>query len=928
MDRLIYRRTHDRRVANIAIHRDADEIRVLAGFSDDPAFQPVDSIPVKLMYNTYNATYQSLAHLWSEWYQGYIDEGSPFLLVRAEDLIFFPEQVTRQVCECAGGKMKEPFVVAIKDLKKDPTKMDSLNRDMASLMARYGSGSQRTDQMTEDDLEYAKEHLNSDLMEMNGYQHPEPIPGTHRKSRKRRQRMVGPIESEAHQPLIHLLNIAGEPVVEATLERLPTWSTVTSVIGATEPIISGLDQCPSVNKENVVLGIAGMFNSESNKLFQILSLNCEMDSKKRKRPRIQYPLTRHAPVKDLSKPNTQFQGSTLQVVTIRDPYTWMQSACGQDALLRGHHMHWFSTDHHCPNLVATTMDGEVHSRIKTRKFVRNPNKHDDPVKVLKGALDGVGFSDGENVPVKVQFGLVNRTYDSLVHVWNEWYRDHLKADYPKLFVRAEDVIFFPEQVAKQVCECAGGKMKETFSLLWTSRRKNSEHVTAAAMVEHGSGVGRTKQLTEADAKYAKRYLDRELMGAFGYTHPESALEDVEPHPESLKVPVRIKKHARTARSYSPPGLTVSTNDKEPLINLLRDAGQEVTDDDVERLPTWTQVTSLIGNAPVIHGLEHCSSFNPSEAILAIAGMMNTGTHLLYSMLKENCDIYSSSFGDRSGFAQQRVRPQVNWEKHELPMFRGVTDVFQDYNYDLDDIVPVVSTRDPYSWMQSMCRKPYAAAWFYTDQHCPNLILTPEDRKVHARYHAWVAQQAIEQTDYTGAAQGEAEIMGGLVGKAFVAPLPTGDTVPVTVHFHSVNMTYPTIAELWNEYYRAYVDDGHPSIQVRVEDLIFFPKQVTKSICECAGGTIHDMDHFDYITKALKHDSVVGEATTKEHSLVDMLVKYGSGEERTTQMTREDLEYAKVALDKSLMDLYGYNHPAGLAAAISQQHNIWQLCFSV
>jgi hypothetical protein len=146
------------------------------------------------------------------------------------------------------------------------------------------------------------------------------------------------------------------------------------------------------------------------------------------------------------------------------------------------------------------------------------------------------------------------------------------------------------------------------------------------------------------------------------------------------------------------------------------------------------------------------------------------------------------------------------------------------------------------------------------------------------------------------------MVGGLSDK-YAAPLPTGDTVPVTMHYKSVNMTFTTIPELWNAYYRAYVADDHPAILLRVEDLIFFPKDVTKAICECAGGKIYDMKNFNYITKALK-----GPTAEAKYSMVDLLVRYGSTEKRTTQMTREDLARAKETLDADLMDLYGYNHP--------------------
>ena len=929
IDRQIYRRTKSR-TYKINPNRREDKIKVLGGALDDVGFQPNgESVPVKVKYSSVNTTYTSLAHIWGEWYQEYMDADFPFLLVRAEDVIFFPEQVTSQICECAGGTMNENFLLVQEDLKdNDKTGGIKESRDMTSMMARYGSGEKRTNQMTELDLKYAHTHLNTDLMTLFAYEHPmelEPKSSDTQPvhsialGKTAKKNMIPRLKSESHQPLIDLLYLAGETVDKKTLENLPSWSTVMSVIGSKEPIITGLEQCSSFDQEETILATGGMFNTETNTLFNLLRLNCDIKSKKytnqfeqsRDRIRFQFPWGRHEPAHMRGNATSRYADTDweldniLPVITIRDPYTWMQSICKLVTLV-----HWFCTDHHCPSLVPTVSDGEVFNRMKSRIFVRNPNKRNDEVRVLAGALDDAGFlPDGESVPIKVEYSTFNTTYDSIVNIWNEWYRPYLKADFPKLVVRAEDLLFFPEQVTKQVCECAGGKMRKQFNLINQNQKKSlaaredGDRFMVDMMVHIGSGARRTQQLTEEDFAFAKRNLDIELMQMYGYQHPEVLDDTIHTGPPEQKVP---KRSAPNTKKDSPK-LTVSTVGKEPLVALLRDAGERVTDEIVTMLPTWNEVTSLIGDSPIIYGLEHCSSFNQSEAILAVAGMLNTGTNLMYSLLYENCDIFSSIYRHRTGVAQHRVRWQVNWGKHEMPMFREKSDTFPDYNYDMEDILPVLTTRDPYSWMQSMCRKPYVAGWFYTDKHCPNLILTQEDRKLHAKYLKFILQQeklaasGRKQTRFPYA-PGEPRIIGGM--NKYGAAIPTGNTVPVTMHYNSENMTFPTIADLWNAYYREYLLDDFPKLQVRAEDLIFFPKEVTKSVCECAGGRIHDMENFNYITKALK------DATAKaKYSMVDLLIRYGSGKKRTTQMTKEDLAYANSTLDSDLMQFYGYFHPS-------------------
>ena len=83
--------------------------------------------------------------------------------------------------------------------------------------------------------------------------------------------------------------------------------------------------------------------------------------------------------------------NVLPVVLIRDPYTWMQSLCRHPYAAR-----WKHGREHCPNLV---------------------NKDNQAVQV------SIGYPGSAAV------------WDSLVHLWNDWYNQYLTADYPRLIVR-------------------------------------------------------------------------------------------------------------------------------------------------------------------------------------------------------------------------------------------------------------------------------------------------------------------------------------------------------------------------------------------------------------------------------------------------------------------------------------------------------------
>ena len=87
----------------------------------------------------------------------------------------------------------------------------------------------------------------------------------------------------------------------------------------------------------------------------------------------------------------------------------------------------------------------------------------------------------------------------------------------------------------------------------------------------------------------------------------------------------------------------------------------------------------------------------------------------------------------------------------------------------------------------------------------------------------------------------------------------------------------------------------------MEDLVFHPKEVTKTVCECAGGELKPK--FTYIVNsAKKGDAAHGKERT---SYVDALVKYGSERGRYDGFEEADLEFVKHSLDPKLLELFGY-----------------------
>lgn len=100
-------------------------------------------------------------------------------------------------------------------------------------------------------------------------------------------------------------------------------------------------------------------------------------------------------------------------------------------------MIWNQTASHCPNLIedSTVMDTEV-----------TPFTKDLPASM--------------GVNVFIQWGHFQRKFDSLAHVWSKWYREYVQADFPRLIVRFEDLIFHTEEVLREIKDCVGAEWKQ------------------------------------------------------------------------------------------------------------------------------------------------------------------------------------------------------------------------------------------------------------------------------------------------------------------------------------------------------------------------------------------------------------------------------------------------------------------------------------
>jgi hypothetical protein len=303
---------------------------------------------------------------------------------------------------------------------------------------------------------------------------------------------------------------------------------------------------------------------------------------------------------------------------------------------------------------------------------------------------------------------------------------------------------------------------------------------------------------------------------------------------------------------------------EKMVKILHAAQVEIDKDLADQLPTWDQVVSLYGDKPIIHGLETCEPYRKAvraeDRMTGPAGMFNTGTNLLYELLKVNCDIKEA----RRKFREPKrngMRWQVPWGKHNPPTTHRFRNIAKAWGKGIKqgDFFPIVLIKDPYTWMGSQCRHKYATYWGHDDEHCPNLV-------------RWMIPDAIVPSE-------------------------------VRVKFALQMKAYISLLDVWNKWYEEWESMDFPHITTRFEDLLFHGEEVTKVACECVGGVF--AKEFQYVEDSAK--KAVG-VHTGANGLVKAMLHYGDPEKRLNGFTDRDRIYAKDHVNYNLMKRYSYTVP--------------------
>jgi hypothetical protein len=150
------------------VPNEADRRRFPKEFPDD---KNATSVPVWMGKNIQvGPSWPSLVHYYNAWYQSYVQADFPRLMIRFEDTLFHADAVMKQVCDCAGGEpVSDQFRYFLEEAKASHKHEQN---NFVSAMIQYGTDVGRYHNMTPEDLDFARAHLDPVLLDLFHYQKP------------------------------------------------------------------------------------------------------------------------------------------------------------------------------------------------------------------------------------------------------------------------------------------------------------------------------------------------------------------------------------------------------------------------------------------------------------------------------------------------------------------------------------------------------------------------------------------------------------------------------------------------------------------------------------------------------------------------------------------------------------------------------------
>lgn len=309
--------------------------------------------------------------------------------------------------------------------------------------------------------------------------------------------------------------------------------------------------------------------------------------------------------------------------------------------------------------------------------------------------------------------------------------------------------------------------------------------------------------------------------------------------------------------------------KERVVDILERSGMDRSEAEshCDELPTWEFLTDLYGDKPVILGLDSCRRYRKSLKSVRwrlqkvggfqVDGLFNVGTNAMAHTLLRNLDkgrwykpgvdMYDPLYWEKMDINANGV----SWGKHALLKYRP----HQPYKS-----LPLAIVRDPYSWMQSMCKARYRSSWKRDLDDCPNLVVSPEyrDRYNHSTYPV---------------------------------------TVKKTEREPNITDTLPSLSDYWSRFYGDYYNATFERVVIRFEDTLLFGEEVIEALSECTQSP-RKKPFEQFVPTAKDHGNSTG--------FLSAIKKLGRN--RDSRLTHLDKGYARLSLRADIMQYFHYSHP--------------------
>uniref|UniRef100_A0A7S1C2K0 Sulfotransferase domain-containing protein n=1 Tax=Corethron hystrix TaxID=216773 RepID=A0A7S1C2K0_9STRA len=320
-------------------------------------------------------------------------------------------------------------------------------------------------------------------------------------------------------------------------------------------------------------------------------------------------------------------------------------------------------------------------------------------------------------------------------------------------------------------------------------------------------------------------------------------------------------------------LPASVSPEDQDANLLKSLGVPVG------IELARDLDKMYGRDIFIDGIDRCERFRSSvpakDRFVSAAGMYNTGTHVIFSYLDKYCELPGKD-QTKVKNARDKLRKDAKiqevmdsgilfetyWGKHKHVTDRGNVVTLPKYEgMPVDNLLPVVMIKDPFTWLSSMCRNPYnwleGRHYLEDGTQCPNLVENDEPVPVNVIYS--MRKDRAQRPD----------------------------------------MKFDSLVHMYNQWYSEWHDAKFPRLIVRYEDLLLHPEEITNRVCTCAGGHWSPNHPFELVSqKAKKYGT----------GLEGALARYGNATKRIEDFTTANLEFAKRHLDQKLFKKFHYFLP--------------------